>query len=304
MLLDFKFTVYRNFLRLYQKCYNLHMNTRVLSFDEFPPLLKEIPDPPRELYFSGTLPSPSCILIAVVGSRKYTEYGRRAAESIIAGLRGYDIAIVSGLAFGIDAIAHRTALKYGIPTIGIPGSGLDPSHIYPRAHRGLAEEIMKKGGALFSEYEDDAKVYPSNFPARNRIMAGMSVATVIIEAKERSGSLITARLALEYNRDVFAVPGSIFSDSSAGTNTLIRDGASPVQSAGDIIEELHLVKLPEERNTSEETTLRENLVFEGESISRDAFFKLFENAHKAQLALSRLELSDKITIKGDIIYKK
>jgi DNA processing protein len=292
------------FLRLYQKCYNLHMNTAVLSFDAFPSLLKEIPDPPKELYYKGTLPSSSSVLIAVVGSRKYTEYGRRATESIIAGLSGYDVVIVSGLAFGIDAVAHRAALKHNIPTVAIPGSGLDLSGVYPRAHRGLAEEILKKGGVLLSEYKDGTKIYPSNFPARNRIMAGISVATLIIEAKERSGTLITARLALEYNREVFAVPGSIFSDSSVGTNSLIRDGASPVQSAHDIIEELHLIKLPEEDKLKKGQTFKNSVPFSEESISRDAFFKKFKKVRDAQIALSKLELSGMIIVEGETIYKK
>jgi len=189
------------------------MNTQVIEPSEYPALLKEIPDLPEKLYYTGASIPQNNVLIAVVGSRKYTEYGKRAAESIIAGLRGYNVSIVSGLALGIDGIAHRAALKNDIQTIAVPGSGLDLRHIYPHSHRGLAEEILKKNGALFSEYEPDAKIYPSNFPARNRIMAGMSHAVVIIEAAPKSGTLITARLAMEYNREVFAGPGSIFSTS-------------------------------------------------------------------------------------------
>src|SRR5690606_14344128 len=191
------------FLRVYQKCYNLHMKIRALSFEEFPPLLKEIPDAPEKLFHAGAAIREENALLAVVGSRKYTEYGKRATEAIIAGLAGMNVTIVSGLALGIDAIAHRSALKAGLQTIAVPGSGLDPDHIYPGAHRGLASEILKKGGSLLSELEPTAAVFPSNFPRRNRIMAGMSHATLVIEAAPRSGTLITARLALEYNREVF-----------------------------------------------------------------------------------------------------
>lgn len=279
------------------------MSTRVIEFAEYPALLKEIPDPPKKLYHRGASILRGNTLITVVGSRKYTEYGKRAAESIIRGLRGYQVSIISGLALGIDAIAHRAALKNGIQTIAIPGSGLDPRHIYPHSHRGLAEEILKHGGALFSEREPDAKIYPSNFPARNRIMAGMSHAVVIIEAAPKSGTLITARLAMEYNREVFAVPGSIFSNVSVGTNTLIRDGASPVLSAGDIIEELHLEK-SQEGSTEAHISAEEHVLSFEDSISRDAFLEQFEDTGTAQRMLSKLELEGKITVRGNIIYKK
>lgn len=279
------------------------MSTRVIEFSEYPTLLKEIPDPPERLYHMGASIPLDNTLIAVVGSRKYTEYGKRAVESIITGLRGYKVTVVSGLALGIDGIAHRVALKNGIQTIAIPGSGLDPHHIYPHSHRGLAEEILKHGGALFSELEPDAKIYPSNFPARNRIMAGMSHAVLIVEAAPKSGTLITARLAMEYNRDVFAVPGSIFSNVSEGTNALIRDGASPALSADDIIEELHLKKSEEGDTKSVDSSKESTLPFE-DSISRDAFFEQFEDTATAQKTLSKLELEGRVIVRGNCIYKK
>ncbi|MEX0933306.1 MAG: DNA-processing protein DprA, partial [Candidatus Paceibacterota bacterium] len=158
-------------------------------------------------------------------------------------------------------------------------------------------------GSFFSELEPDAKIFPSNFPARNRIMAGMSHAVVIIEAAPKSGTLITARLAMEYNREVFAVPGSIFSSVSIGTNTLIRDGASPVLSADDIIEELHLKKNEEEDTKEGDSSEQSVLSFE-DSISRDAFLEQFEDASTAQRTLSQLELEGKITVRGNNIYKK
>ncbi|OHA84103.1 MAG: DNA protecting protein DprA [Candidatus Yonathbacteria bacterium RIFCSPLOWO2_01_FULL_47_33b] len=214
-----------------------------LAPEDFPLALLEIPQPPETLYVRGTLPDPTQFYyLAVVGSRKFTNYGREAVERIIGGLAGYPICIVSGLAMGIDAIAHRVALDAGLPTVAIPGSGLDSSVIYPRSNLALAREIIENGGALLSEFAPDLRAAPWTFPQRNRIMAGISQSTLVIEAEEKSGTLITARLAVDYNRNVFAVPGSIFSASSKGTNKLIRQGATPITSAQDLLEELGLVE--------------------------------------------------------------
>lgn len=213
-----------------------------ISPEDFPEALREIPQPPETLYLRGTLPDPTQFYyLAVVGSRKFTNYGREAVERIIGGLAGYPICIVSGLAMGIDAIAHRAALDAGLPTIAIPGSGLDSGAIYPRSNLALAREIVENGGALLSEYAPDLRAAPWTFPQRNRIMAGISQSTLVIEAEEKSGTLITARLAVDYNRNVFAIPGSIFSATSKGTNKLIRQGATPITSAQDLLEELGLV---------------------------------------------------------------
>lgn len=141
---------------------------------------------------------------------------------------------------GIDALAHTAALKVGLPTIAIPGSGLSDDVLYPKSNRPLASEILEAGGSLISEFDDDFKAAPWSFPKRNRIMAALSHATLVIEAEEKSGTLITARLAMEYNRDVMAVPGSLFSPTSAGTHNLIKDGATPIRSAEEICEVLKL----------------------------------------------------------------
>lgn len=219
--------------------------TRKLSLDEFPSSLREIPCPPSELFLRGTLPDPTQFYyLAVVGSRKYTSYGKEVTERIIGGLAGYPICIVSGLALGIDGIAHQTALEVGLPTIAIPGSGLSDRVLYPRTNLGLAHEILENGGALLSEYPDDFSATPWSFPQRNRIMAGISAGTLVIEAEEKSGTLITARLALDYNRNVFAVPGSIFSAPSKGTNKLIKQGATPITSATELLEELGFIEPP------------------------------------------------------------
>lgn len=216
---------------------------KTLAREDFPPALLEIPQVPEKLFIAGELPDPSqYYYLSVVGSRKYTNYGREATERIIAGLAGYPVVIVSGLAMGIDGIAHRAALSAGLYTVAIPGSGLDPSVIYPRAHLNLTREIIKNGGALISEYEPDFRAAPWTFPQRNRIMAGISQGVLVIEAEEKSGTLITARMALDYNRNVFTVPGPIFSATSKGTNKLIRQGATPVTSAQDLLEELGFVQ--------------------------------------------------------------
>ena len=210
---------------------------------EFPKALLEIPQPPEKLFAVGELPDPSeYYYLSVVGSRKYTSYGKEACERIIAGLAGYPIVIVSGLAMGIDGIAHRAALDAGLHTVAVPGSGLDQSVIYPRTHLGLAKEIVENGGALLSEYEPDFKATPWSFPQRNRIMAGLSQGVLIIEAEEKSGTLITARMALDYNRNVFVVPGPIFSATSKGTNNLLRQGATPITCAKDLLEEIGFVE--------------------------------------------------------------
>lgn len=204
---------------------------------KFTPLLLEIPDTPEKLYVRGELPRDR-IYLTVVGSRAMSPYGKQACEHIIKGLAGYPVAIVSGLAYGVDAHAHEMALEAGLPTIAIPGSGLDWDVLYPRAHVSLAKRILETGGALLSEFEPTQKATDYTFPQRNRIMAGLSKATLVIEARERSGSLITARLATEYNRELLVVPGSIFSEGSRGTHQFLKLGATPVTSAEDVLRAL------------------------------------------------------------------
>ena len=225
---------------------------RALSKEEFPSQLREIPQPPKTLFLAGELPPPETVLLTVVGARKHSPYGREACETLIAGLAGYDIAIISGLALGIDGIAHEAAMAAGLRTVAVPGSGLDADVLYPRSHLGLARHILAHGGALLSEYAD-TKAAPWMFPERNRIMAGLARATLVIEAEEKSGTLITARMATDYNRDVFAVPGSIFSSLSQGPNKLITLGAAPIRSSADILHALGF---------TEDDTASEQLVFD------------------------------------------
>ena len=211
---------------------------KTLEGEEIPEMLREISDAPDKIYLQGKLPSFETKILCVVGSRKYTQYGKDACEKLISGLRGYDICIVSGLALGIDGIAHKSALDAGLKTIAIPGSGLHESVLYPSSHRQLAEKILENGGALISEFEPKFRATPYSFPQRNRIMAGMSHAVLVVEAEIKSGTLITSKFATEYNRDVLTIPGSIFSRNSEGPNMLIRLGATPVRSSEDILEAL------------------------------------------------------------------
>ncbi len=206
--------------------------------EDFPPLLKEIYDPPDQIYVRGDLPSPDYKFLTVVGSRRFSAYGKEAVDTLIEGLRGLPIVIVSGLAYGIDALAHRAALRADLLTIAVPGSGLNEDVLYPKENFQLAHDILEKGGALMSPFENDLPAAPWTFPERNRIMAGMSHATLVIEADLRSGTLITSRLALDFNRDVLAVPGSIFSSKSAGPHQLIQKGATPITCASDLIDAL------------------------------------------------------------------
>jgi DNA processing protein len=222
-----------------------------LKPEQFPEGLNEIPQPPKTLYIRGKLPSEDVVYLAVVGSRKYTSYGRDICEKLIHGLKGYPIVIVSGLAIGIDTIAHKAALEVGLTTVSFPGSGLDNSILYPRANIKLAQEIVDKGGCLISEFEPNAISQLYFFPQRNRLMAGISKAVLIIEAEEKSGTLITARMALDYNRDVLAVPGSAFSSNSNGTNWLIKQGATPVTNSAEVLDALGFEVAKEKRSDKE-----------------------------------------------------
>ncbi len=216
----------------------------VLTWNDpaYPVRLKQIHDLPHTLFIRGTLPQ-NDFNLAVVGTRMVTTYGRQVAEQIVAPLARAGLTIVSGLALGIDAIAHDTTLREGGTTIAVLGGGCDRASIYPTSNRALAERIVERGGALISEYPPKTLAMPFHFPNRNRIISGMSRGTLVIEAAEDSGSLITATHALEQNREVFAVPGDITRDTSKGPNNLLKMGAHPVFSAEDILEHLNLQEL-------------------------------------------------------------
>lgn len=210
----------------------------ILEGKKIPKGLREIPQKPKKLYIAGELPPEETVYLAVVGSRKATTYGKDVCKKLIAGLKGYPIAIVSGLAVGIDSIAHETALENNLLPVAFPGSGISETSLYPSSNLRLAEKIIDAGGCVVSEFPPEMKAELYTFPMRNRLMAGISKAALIIEAQEKSGTLITARMALDYNKDVLAVPGNISSEFSKGTNRLIRQGATPITCSEDILEAL------------------------------------------------------------------
>ncbi len=206
----------------------------------YPELLKQIYDPPFILYYRGDLEALNGFSLAVVGARKYSPYGAQVTEKLTKELAYNHLTIVSGLALGIDTLAHSAAIEAGGKTIAVLGSGLDQQNIYPSQNRYLADKIQAHGGLILSEYPIGTMPLKHHFPQRNRIISGLSKATLVIEAAEKSGALITAFHALDQNREVFSVPGNIYSNSSEGTNRLITMGAKLVTGAKDIIESLNL----------------------------------------------------------------
>ena len=211
-----------------------------LDDDDYPPLLKQISQPPLLLYYRG---SPACLqqtCLAVVGSRNVDDYGQHVTEKLLGGLSGAFVTIVSGLALGIDTLAHRAALQNKLATAAVLGTGLDEYTLYPADNRRLADEIINNNGCLLSEFAPLTPGFKNNFPQRNRLISGLSTGVLIVEAAEKSGSLITARHGLEQNREVMAVPGNIFSPLCTGTNNLIATGARPILGADDLLEALNL----------------------------------------------------------------
>ncbi len=273
---------------------------RQLNSRDFPPLLKEIPDKPHSLFIRGDMPSKDCTFLCVVGSRATSPYGRRVCQQLIAGLAQYKVAIVSGMALGIDSEAHKTALDVGLPTIAVLPSSCDDSSIYPSTNKPLAERILVRGGALISEEKGPHKAMIHDFPKRNRISAGMCQAALIIEAGEKSGTLITARLALDYNREVLAIPHELGRETGAGVNRLIREGATLVRTADDILQALGIKPLDNPRQAALPTDLTEVearvLHALTEALVRDELIERAElSAQEANVALSSLLIRGLLT---------
>ena len=217
------------------------MQTRRITFNQYPLLLRQIDKPPPFLELAGAdIIEEDYRFLCVVGARNHTDYGADVTKHLIAGLKGYKIVIVSGLALGIDSIAHESALANDLKTIAVPGSGLSDSVIYPHNHIALAKKIIDTGNTLISPFDNDQPSALWTFPTRNRLMAGISHATLIIEGKQGSGTLLTAKHALEFNRDVMIIPGSIFSETSFGPHLLYKDGAIPITNSDEILYNLGL----------------------------------------------------------------
>ncbi len=213
---------------------------RQLLPKDYPRSLLQIPQVPEHLWLRGTLPPPGSKLLAVVGSRAQTPYGKRITRDLVNGLTGYPISIISGLALGTDAEAHQSALDAKLHTVAVLASGIGDAAIGPRANFTLAQEILSAGGALLSENAPEYSPFPSDFPKRNRIVAGLADAVLVIEAGERSGTLITARLAGEYNRELLCVPHRAGDIHGSASDLFIRLGATPVTTSAHILEALHI----------------------------------------------------------------
>lgn len=207
-----------------------------LEDDSYPKILKEINDPPFLLYYRGNINFDNNKGLAVIGSRKHSAYGEKVITFLLSPISKAELVIISGLAYGIDALAHKEALKNELITIAVLGTGLEEEDIYPLENLKLAHSIIASGGALISEFPPGTKALRQNFPLRNRIISGLSRAVLVIEAKERSGSSITTKEALEQGREVMAVPGNIFSEFSNGTNKLIGEGAKIIKNSSDVLQ--------------------------------------------------------------------
>jgi DNA processing protein len=220
-----------------EKIERLGITVLTIQDDDYPRLLREIPAPPPVLFVKGKMTDADRVAVAIVGTRRATSYGREMARRTASELAEAGVTIVSGLARGIDAVAHQAALTVGGRTIAVLGSGVNV--IYPSEHQQLADRITEQG-ALVADYPPDRKPDAVNFPARNRIISGMTLGTLVVEAPIRSGALITTDFAADQGREVFVVPGSALSAASEGTNRLLRDGARAVTSAADILDDLDL----------------------------------------------------------------
>jgi DNA processing protein len=219
----------------------------ILTWEDglYPQRLKEIDQPPPVLYVRGALTEEDAWAVAVVGTRRISAYGRQVAEELASFLAANGVTVVSGLARGVDAVAHQSALKAGGRTIAVLGSGVD--RVYPPEHSQLAAKIIGSG-ALVSDFAPGTAPEASNFPPRNRIISGLAMATVVVEAGETSGALITAQFAVDQGREVFAVPGNILAPQSKGTNRLIAEGAHPLLSARDLLDVMNLTRVSEQRS--------------------------------------------------------
>src|SRR5688572_19760894 len=233
------------------------IKTLFLTDKDYPKRLLNCYDSPTLLFYKGEADLNASKVIAIVGTRNHTEYGKQQTEKLVKELSSQNVLVVSGMAFGIDAIAHKTAYKNDLATVGVLGHGLD--QIYPREHSGLAKDMLKHGGGLLTEFRSNTKPDKHNFPTRNRIVAGMSDATIVIETGEKGGSMITAELANGYNKDVFALPGKVTDNKSAGCNFLIRNNkAILLTDAGEIIEMMGW----EERSRKSEVRRQKELFIE------------------------------------------
>lgn len=262
----------------------------------YPKALLHISDPPETIYHVGNLPSDGEKLVAIVGTRRATREGRDIAKNIACDLAKSGVVVVSGLALGIDGAAHEGALRSGGKTIAVLGNGLQ--EIYPRTHERLGLEIFKSGGAIISEYPEGTEALPYHFLERNRIVSGLSEAVVVIEAPARSGSLVTAKCALEQGREVFVIPGPLGHPNYDGSYELIRNGARLVRNANDVLEDLGIEMTALKKEYIEEIAIGTEEKFDQTARSILALIK------KAKGPLSLDEISEQDNIPAHVVAQK
>jgi DNA processing protein len=273
--------------------------------ESYPARLREIDQPPPVLYIRGEYLADDLFAVAIVGTRRVTAYGRQITEELSSFLAANGITVISGLARGVDAVAHQSTLKAGGRTIAVLGSGVDK--IYPPEHRGLAAQMMERG-AIISDYAPGTPPDASNFPPRNRIISGLSLAVVVVEAGETSGALITAEFAAEQGREVFAVPGSILAPQSKGTNKLIQRGALPLLSVNDLMQALDLTHIGEQKAVrktipADETDARVMNVLSNEPLHVDEIRNQTElPIEKVSATLALMELKGMVRQVGGMNY--
>ena len=263
--------------------------------------LPHIPDPPKKLFIRGKLPAKRVKTVAIVGTRKPSAYGREIATKIASECAKNGIVVVSGLALGIDSIAHRAAIDSGGKTIAILANGVDK--IYPRSHEDLGQKILQTNGAILSEYPNNTPARPWQFLARNRIVSGLADAVVIIEAASRSGTLSTANHALDQGKEIFAVPGNITSPLSAGCNQLIKNGANPLTSVEDLLDFLIPDRFEKQTQLFKGDTREENVILEflskNGTTSSDTIIKQTKlSASEFNQAITMLELEGLVLNNG------
>ena len=274
--------------------------------ENYPKILKEIKDSPKVLYYKGEI-KPDKVCFAIVGTRRYSSYGKQVVLEIAGDLAESGLTIVSGLAPGIDTFCHQAAVERKKRTIAVLGTGLDEKSIYPKSNIRLARGILETGGCLISEYPPGTPGSKFTFPNRNRIISGLSLGTLVIEAKIKSGALITAQWAKKQGRRIFAVPGPIYSSNSKGCHYLIKQGAKLVENANDILKELNLPQKTEVKEITGETreeqlilnTLKEEGLYIDKIIEKT---KLSTAAVASTLAI--LEIKGKVKNLGANIYAR
>lgn len=271
----------------------------------YPFLLQQLHDPPKTLYYKGALPKDNQVLLAVVGSRKMTPYGKSTLSKILPPVIRAGVGIVSGLAYGVDTEALTLAIEHGGKAYGVIGSGLDDASFYPKQNIILASQMILKGGAILSEYNEGTPALPQNFAIRNRIVAGLCQGSLIIEAADRSGSLITAQVAMNENREVCTIPQSIFERGSAGSNNLLKHGAHLVTEGADILSILGVdaVKKTEENLPENESLLHSMLSKKPMHIDSIAK-ELNLTVGKVSAILSKLEIKGVVKNIGGMNYIK